>query len=183
METIERWLPVQGFPGYEVSDSGRVRSVDRVDSIGRLIRGRLLSDRTRDRGGHHLVTVSVDGVRSTLQIHSLVLAAFVGPRPPGMEGCHDDGDPDNNALTNLRWDTHSSNMRDKVKHGTHNMARRSHCPRGHELKAPNLIPANLRQGSRACLSCGRARSRARRSTEPVGVIAEEIYRELRAVVE
>ena len=41
-------------------------------------------------------------------------------------------------------------------------ARKTHCPRGHKLSGDNLIPANLRQGSRACLPCHRDRKRARR---------------------
>ena len=44
--------------------------------------------------------------------------AFVGPCPDGMEACHNDGNPANNNLENLRWDTHKSNMWDKIKHGT-----------------------------------------------------------------
>ena len=44
MQSIEEWRPVSGYEGaYEVSDQGRVRSVDRVDSAGRRLRGRVLS--------------------------------------------------------------------------------------------------------------------------------------------
>jgi hypothetical protein len=49
--------------------------------------------------------------------HRLVLLAFVGPCPEGLEGCHNDGDPSNNRLDNLRWDTRESNMADQIKHG------------------------------------------------------------------
>jgi hypothetical protein len=52
------------------------------------------------------------------RIHRLVLEAFVGPAPDGMEGCHNDGNPENNNLLNLRWDTHASNMADQLAHGT-----------------------------------------------------------------
>lgn len=50
-------------------------------------------------------------------VHVLVLEAFVGPRPDGMEGCHNDGDPSNNRLSNLRWDTPLANWSDRRKHG------------------------------------------------------------------
>lgn len=53
-------------------------------------------------------------------VHRLVLTAFVGPCPEGMEGCHEDGDPSNNRATNLRWDTHKNNQLDMHKHGTCN---------------------------------------------------------------
>lgn len=50
-------------------------------------------------------------------IHRLVLETFRGPCPEGLEGCHNDGDPFNNSLSNLRWDTQKSNMTDRDKHG------------------------------------------------------------------
>lgn len=51
-------------------------------------------------------------------VHRLVLEAFVGPCPEGMECCHGDGNPANNSLSNLRWDTGSANQADRRKHGT-----------------------------------------------------------------
>lgn len=53
-------------------------------------------------------------------IHRLVLLAFVGPCPPGMECCHIDGNPINNRLSNLRWGTRRENMEDRVRHGCDN---------------------------------------------------------------
>src|SRR5690606_7975235 len=50
--------------------------------------------------------------------HCLVLAAFVSPRPDGMQGAHNDGNPANNKLANLRWATPKSNLADRVRHGT-----------------------------------------------------------------
>jgi HNH endonuclease len=52
------------------------------------------------------------------RLHSLVLECFVGPRPPGMECRHLDGNPSNNALENLAWGTRSENRADQVRHGT-----------------------------------------------------------------
>jgi hypothetical protein len=56
-------------------------------------------------------------------VHTLVLEAFVGPCLPGMECCHRDGNPANNRLDNLRWDTRAANRRDMLRHGTHRNAR------------------------------------------------------------
>lgn len=53
-----------------------------------------------------------------LQVHTLVLLAFVGQCPDGMEGCHNDGNHLNNSVGNLRWDTHKNNMADRNAHGT-----------------------------------------------------------------
>lgn len=47
----------------------------------------------------------------------LILEAFVGPRPKGLECCHLDDNPKNNHLSNLRWDTHKNNMVDCVDNG------------------------------------------------------------------
>jgi hypothetical protein len=56
-------------------------------------------------------------------VHTLILEAFIGPRPPGMQCCHKDGNPLNNRLDNLRWDTPSSNSRDTVRHGRCNFVK------------------------------------------------------------
>jgi len=49
--------------------------------------------------------------------HQLVLKTFVGPCPEGMEGCHSNGDPTDDRLENVRWDTHKNNMADCARHG------------------------------------------------------------------
>lgn len=67
------------------------------------------------KSGH--IRITFPGRRRVL-LHHLVLEAFVGPRPPGMECRHLDGNPGNNRVTNLKWDTHTENMRDKKRHGT-----------------------------------------------------------------
>lgn len=57
------------------------------------------------------------GVR--VNVHRLVLEAFVGPCPKGMQACHfPDPNRSNNRLSNLRWDTPKNNHDDKRKHGT-----------------------------------------------------------------
>jgi len=59
-----------------------------------------------------------------LRPHKLVLEAFVGKAPQGMECCHNDGNQANNNLENLRWDTPKNNHADKLKHGTSNTGER-----------------------------------------------------------
>ena len=51
-------------------------------------------------------------------LHVLVAECFLGPRPVGMQCCHNDGNPKNIWLDNLRWDTPAGNARDKRLHGT-----------------------------------------------------------------
>lgn len=114
---MERWLPVVGHEGeYEVSDEGRVRSLDReIMCAGRYVsrrKGRLLKP-GRATAGH--LTVSLGKGNSRL-VHHLVLEAFVGSCPPGFECRHLNGDEGCNRLTNLKWDTRGNNNRDKKWH-------------------------------------------------------------------
>ena len=129
----EKWNPVPDYEGlYSVSDRGRVRSHDRRvwDSNGwwRQIHGRVLSP-GRLYNGYLLCVFSVDSVRKNYRVHHLVLEAFVGPRPAGMEARHLDGNPQNNQLKNLQWGTKKQNGADKILHGNscrgekHNKAR------------------------------------------------------------
>ena len=118
-EPDERWLPVVGWEDlYEVSTHGRVKSLDRVDRFGRLFKGRLLH---LAPGSHSYPMAQLyrQGKRCGRTVHSLVLEAFVCPRPDGMEGCHIDGRRSHNKLSNLRWDTRKGNHADKLKHDTH----------------------------------------------------------------
>ncbi len=59
------------------------------------------------------------GAAHKMFVHRLVLLAFVGPCPNGMEACHfPDRDVTNNRLSNLRWDTKQANAADATTHGT-----------------------------------------------------------------
>src|SRR5215475_14247629 len=117
--TPERWLAAVGYEGfYEVSDLGRVRSLDRIVRIHhdgrRVYPGRILKPQPASKYGHLKVGFSVE--RSKIrwfQIHQLVLLAFDKPCPAGMEIRHLDSNPANNALTNLVYGTRSENARDR----------------------------------------------------------------------
>lgn len=163
----EHWRPVPGYEGtYEVSDFGRVRSLTRVvrrnDGRTRTIAGRILRC-PKDDGGRRGLKLHADGEYKHARVHRLVLEAFVGPCPDGMEGCHNDGDHSNNRLDNLRWDTRSENMLDQVRHGTHIEARKTHCTEGHPLSGENLDAYVTSKGKRQrrCRTCHRTRQLAR----------------------
>lgn len=177
--SAEVWRPVVGFEhGYEVSDCGRVRSIERVvtDSLGRNLRreGRVLAQTIGTTG---YFTVSLGRSGGTQKVHRLVLEAFRGPSD--LDGCHNDGNKLNNALDNLRWDTRSENNFDMVRHGKHGMRLRDNCPRGHELRQPNLVTSVAELGWRDCRACSRARSSARYHRIPLTQeLADSKYREI-----
>lgn len=112
----EQWKPVVGFESvYRVSNFGRVRSLDRIDAMGRPWAGRVLRP-GKHPDGHVHVRLSLDGKVYTRSVHRLVLEAFVGPCPERMEACHSNGVPDDNRATNLRWDTREANWEDRKRH-------------------------------------------------------------------
>ena len=159
----EEWRSVLGYEGaYEVSGHGRVRSLDRefVNAAGRRDRvaGRMMTLST-EVGGYKYIRMTSKNVREHGKVHRLVLEAFVGPRPAGMECRHLDGDPANNHLENLAWGTSKENGEDMTRHGTCHETKKTHCPRGHRLVVPNLVRSTWeKRGYRDCLACARARA-------------------------
>ncbi len=165
---MTEWRAVVGYEGhYEISDTGELRSLDRVVTYtGRWQgkkhphKGRALAQKTT-RLGYRAVCLYRDQQCQHVRVHRLVLEAFVGPCPDGMEACHNDGDRQNNHLSNLRWDTHSNNVQDSIKHGTQAGARKTHCPRNHEYTPENTYYRPGRAG-RNCRACARIVDRRRR---------------------
>jgi hypothetical protein len=94
---------------------------------------------TLDGGGRLMVRLVINGKSCGRLVSKLVLEAFRGPRPPGMEGCHNDGNSLNNNLSNLRWDTHLANVRDMFRHGTSNTGSRHGMSKLDEEKVAQII--------------------------------------------
>lgn len=100
------WKPIPGFLDYEVSEHGDV------------CRGpaRLTPERTKGNGRKRF-GLSKGGRLFRMKAHQLVALAFIGPPPfEGAEVCHKDGFHHNNHYSNLRWDTHASNVIDAAQH-------------------------------------------------------------------
>ena len=105
---IEEWRPIEGYEGlYEVSNLGRVRSLDRF--YYRLHKGKVLSP-TKDRYGYLTVTLNCNGKSKTIKIHRLVAQAFL-PNPDNLPQVnHKDEDKTNNNVDNLEWCTAKYNV-------------------------------------------------------------------------
>lgn len=128
--TPERWLPVVGFEGfYEVSDFGRVRSLDRTvitSNSARRYRGKMLSSYVNvGTRGYPFVRLSSPQLRGNYAVHVLVLTAHVGPCPPGQETRHGPAGKLYAAVTNLSWGTRSKNVgMDRLRDGQDNRGER-----------------------------------------------------------
>ena len=113
----EEWRPIPGFERYEASNLGRIRSLKHASP-------RVLSTRVPPSARYLRVRIAGE----SRDVHGLVALAWLGPRPEGMEVCHNNGDGSDCRLINLRYDTRKGNSADKVRHGT--------APRGEG--APNV---------------------------------------------
>ena len=108
--------PVLGAkPGYYVDREGNVYSTNRAGTNGALLK---LKPVHNGRGYTHIVIRMADGKAKTYQVHAIVLDAFVGPKPEGLEARHHNNVRDDNRLDNLSWATRSVNNLDKHAHGT-----------------------------------------------------------------
>ncbi len=114
-QSTETFRLIEGFPSYRVSDAGRVQSRRRqfVKEDGEWHDLKPV----RLKHGHCCVRLYRDHARYFHYVHRLVLEAFVGPCPPGMECCHGKAGVKDNSLANLRWDTHKENVRDFARFG------------------------------------------------------------------
>jgi hypothetical protein len=115
-DTTERWLPVVGWEGvYEVSDLGRVKRVA-VHRTTRWPVGRITTG-TAHRQGCRASVLTHAGRSQTAFVHRLVMAAFVGPCPPGLQVNHKNGVKADNRLANLEYVTASENSRHAARTG------------------------------------------------------------------
>lgn len=116
------WKSIPGYEGfYQASIGGRIRSLDRIveysDGRRTLHKGITLKPGKCKRG-YRRVTLWKNNISKSRLISRLILRTFVGNCPSGMEVCHNDNDPSNNKLANLRYDTPKANNLDKKKFET-----------------------------------------------------------------
>jgi len=101
--------PIPGFSDYFATKDGRIWS---------RITKRYLALNTTDKKGRYRVCLRKNGEYYWRLVHRLILETFVGPCPDGMECCHYNGNPGDNRLENLRWDTNKANKQDAIRHDT-----------------------------------------------------------------
>jgi hypothetical protein len=114
----ECWEPIRDYEGiYEVSNCGRVRSLDRKVQYRDEVRkksGRVLKENTIN-GGYKQVTLQKDGKRKSVLVHRLVAEMFIENFSGLPQVNHKDGDKTNNSVENLEWCSAKENMIHSVK--------------------------------------------------------------------
>lgn len=115
----EIWKDIPEFEGlYQISNLGRVRSLDKYDRLGRFHKGKILA--IKDNGvGYLTLPLNRDGKQKMALVHRLVASVFV-PNPNGYSQVnHIDGNKKNNHADNLEWCTQSQNLKHAVDTGLH----------------------------------------------------------------
>jgi hypothetical protein len=121
----EIWKDIPGYEGrYQASSFGRIKSLKRQvrganpytrNTFLRTLPERILRPGRYCKAGH--VSVVLGRGTTGIPVHQLIMVTFVGESPKGMEVLHNNGDPTDNRLENLRYDTRTENILDVYRQG------------------------------------------------------------------
>lgn len=148
----EIWKSIPGWDYYEVSDLGRVRSLDKVvKSKGgfRTIKGR--ERKPNLVKGYYRITLRDRNRTLDILVHRLVLTVFDRLPLEGEETRHRNGISTDNRLENLVWGTRPENRQDIIAHGNDRNKTKTHCPQNHPYEGDNLYIDPT--GGRHCRIC------------------------------
>ena len=108
----EIWQDIEGYEGYQVSNLGRARSLDRMVKHSKCglktVKGKILNQAT-STNGYQRVQLWKDGKQKNFQVHRLVYETFCGEIPSGMQVNHINEDKTDNRLCNLNLMTQKEN--------------------------------------------------------------------------
>ena len=105
----EIWKDVKGYEGlYQVSNLGRVKSLERVTINNRIVHERILKLR-HDKKGYNICCLRIDGEKKFFGVHRLVAKAFIPNANNYPVVNHKDEIKDNNIVDNLEWCTYKYN--------------------------------------------------------------------------
>jgi hypothetical protein len=170
---MEKWRTIEGFPDYEISSEGRVRSWKRRERKwrnpcdGRRDEPMILKGTIHPLGYIGFILRKEPGGKPYRRTaHRLVAIAFL-PNPGGLRDvAHNDGNPANNQVDNLRWSTHRDNQMDMRRHGT--------MQDGEKCITAKLTPADV-ESIRAAIAAG-GRGTSRRLAGEYGLSVAQISR-------
>ena len=112
-----RFAPIPDYPGYIAGSDGTIWS---IKTRGWNDMTPLKMNPNKNLQGYFKLALRNKGTSKqvTRSVHALVLSAFVGPKPKGMEARHLNGVRTDNRIDNLVWGTHKENCADQLEHGT-----------------------------------------------------------------
>jgi hypothetical protein len=131
------WKQIPELPSYEASSDGKIRSVNRTIFRGNKpwnMKSKVLKEQNH-RDGYFRVKAS----NRLWLVHQLVLMAFVGPKVGNQQCCHNNGNPKDNRVENLRWDDPKHNVADRLVHGTHQLGSKNHRAKLTEQQAIEIL--------------------------------------------
>lgn len=121
----ENWKDIPGYEGeYQASTLGRIKSLSRKvfcrnpytrAPFYRIVKERILKPGKYSKSGHLSVVLRRGSNGSP--VHQLIMKTFIGEPPAGTEVCHLNGNPADNRLSNLRYDTRTENIIDVYRQG------------------------------------------------------------------
>lgn len=141
--TAETWKNIPGYPGYQASTLGRIRSLDRwiTGRYGQMHQqGRILRPAVNGGGYAHVHL----GKGRDRYVHRLVLLTFEGECPAGQEARHGVNGKTDNSITNLCYGTRAENCADKQRDGT---VGRSTAPHRVKLSPELVVAARVAHGA------------------------------------
>ena len=151
MAQLEKWKDIAGYEGvYQISDLGRLKALPiRIWFGNRWYQKKMkfIGSRTSNKFPYLYATLVRNGEHKKYLVHRLVLEAFIGECPEGMEARHLNGDAQDNRLENLCWGTGKQNAEDRRRHGTANVGERN----GQARFSEELV-GHLRSGRASGLS-------------------------------
>ena len=146
----EIWKDIEGYEGlYQVSNLGRVKSLDRIDCRGQHLKGKLIKP-LPTKQEYVRVGLCKNGIRKHFMIHRLVAQAFI---PQHITVNHKDGNKSNNTVDNLEWLSQKENnihaYRTGLKpHGTQRKDAKLNEQQVKEIRS-NYIPNDRNYSTRA----------------------------------
>lgn len=149
MSEIEEWRDVPNLPF-------------KASTLGRISGPRSICKGSPDHGGY--LRVSLPYGRRKVSVHSMVMAAFKGPRPGNFHIDHINGIKADNRLANLRYASKSANEHNKHRFGK--------SARGERNRTAKLTVAQVLE-IRSSFTPGRGQTK--RAAEKYGVTPFTIY--------